>query len=67
MDVALVKLPPLILDWLGPDYITRDELELRDYDVPCYPYTYVSIALSDRKRYFDTFFRHLINVSKRFG
>jgi len=26
-----------MLDWLGPDYITRDELSLRGYDVPCYP------------------------------
>ena len=38
MNVALARLPPLMLDWLGPDYITRDELELRGYDVPCYPY-----------------------------
>jgi hypothetical protein len=38
MDIELVKLPALMLDWLGPDYITRDELSLRGYDVPCYPY-----------------------------
>jgi len=37
MDIELVRLPPLMLDWLGPDYITRDELDLRGYDVPCYP------------------------------
>jgi len=37
MDIELVRLPPLMLDWLGPDYITRDELSLRGYDVPCYP------------------------------
>lgn len=36
-DIALARLPPLMLDWLGPDYITRDELALRGYDVPCYP------------------------------
>ena len=36
-DPALAKLPPLMLDWLGPDYITRDELELRGYDVPWLP------------------------------
>jgi hypothetical protein len=24
-------------DRLGPDYITRDELSLRGYDLPCYP------------------------------
>ena len=37
-DPALAKLPPLMLDWLGPDYITRDELELRGYDVPWLPF-----------------------------
>ena len=34
---ALPRLPPLMLDWLGPDYITRDELSLRGYHVPGYP------------------------------
>jgi hypothetical protein len=29
--------PPLVLDWLGPDYITKDELSQRGYDVLCYP------------------------------
>jgi transposase len=37
IDIELVRLPPLMLDWLGPDYITRDELDLRGYDVPCFP------------------------------
>jgi hypothetical protein len=37
MNLELVRLPPLMLDWLGPDYITRDELDLRGYDLPCYP------------------------------
>jgi transposase len=37
MNIELARLPPLMLDWLGPDYITRDELDLRGYDVPCYP------------------------------
>jgi len=37
MDLELVRLPPLMLDWLGPDYITRDELDIRGYDLPCYP------------------------------
>ena len=36
MDLELARLPPVMLDWLGPDYITRDELSLRGYDVPCY-------------------------------
>jgi hypothetical protein len=35
--IELARLPPLMLDRLGPDYITRDELSLRGYDVPCYP------------------------------
>jgi len=34
---ALARLPPLMLDWLGPDYITRDELSLKGYDVPWLP------------------------------
>jgi len=38
MNIELARLPPLMLDWLGPDYITRDELDLRGYDVPCYPF-----------------------------
>jgi transposase len=37
IDPAVAKLPPLMLDWLGPDYITKDELLQRGYDVPCYP------------------------------
>jgi transposase len=37
MTIELVRLPPLMLDWLGPDYVTRDELSLRGYDVPWYP------------------------------
>jgi len=38
MDIELARLPPLMLDWLGPDYITRDELSQRGYDVPWYPF-----------------------------
>jgi transposase len=37
IDPAVARLPPLMLDWLGPDYITKDELSQRGYDVPCYP------------------------------
>jgi len=37
MDIELVRLPPIMLDWASPDYITREELSLRGYDVPCYP------------------------------
>lgn len=29
IDSAVVRLPPLMLDWLGPDYMTRGELSLR--------------------------------------
>jgi transposase len=35
--IELVRLPPVMLDWLGPDYITREELALRGYNVPCLP------------------------------
>jgi hypothetical protein len=37
IDSAVARLPPLMLDWLGPDYITKEELSLEGYDVPCYP------------------------------
>ena len=37
MNIELVRLPPIMLDWVSPDYITRDELDLRGYDVPCFP------------------------------
>jgi transposase len=37
IDPAIAKLPPLMLDWLGPDYITKEELSLRGYVLPCYP------------------------------
>ena len=33
----LPRLPPLMLDWLAPDYMARDEIRLRGYDVPCHP------------------------------
>jgi transposase len=37
MNIAVAGLPPLMLDWLGPDYITRDELSQRGYHVPWFP------------------------------
>ena len=33
----LPRLPPLMLDWLAPDYIERDEIKQRGYDVPWHP------------------------------
>jgi len=45
MNLELVRLPPLMLDWLGPDYITRDELDLRGYDILCYPWSTFQICL----------------------
>ena len=38
MNLAIARLPPLMLDWLGPDYITKDELSQRGYDVPWFPF-----------------------------
>jgi transposase len=35
--IELVRLPPIMLDWIGPDYITREEVALRGYDVPWLP------------------------------
>lgn len=37
MTIELAKLQPLMLDWLGPDYITREEYALRGDDVPWLP------------------------------
>jgi transposase len=37
MTVELARLPPLMLDWLGPDYLTREEFALRGDDVPWLP------------------------------
>ena len=37
LNIELVRLPPIMLDWVGPDYMTRDELSLRGYDLSCYP------------------------------
>jgi transposase-like protein len=45
IDPAVAKLPPLMLDWLGPDYITKDELFQRGYDVPCYPLKFRNFTL----------------------
>ena len=36
-NIELVRLPPIMLEWVGPDYITREELAIRGYDLPCYP------------------------------
>jgi len=37
MNPELARLPPLMLDWLGPDYLTREEFALRGDDVPWLP------------------------------
>ena len=42
MNHAIARLPPLMLDWLGPDYITKDELSQRGYHVPWFPYNFGS-------------------------
>ena len=38
MSIELARLPPFMLDWLSPDYVTKEEMLLRGYDLPCYPY-----------------------------
>jgi len=43
-DPNLLGLPPLMLDWLAPDYITRDEIKQGGYDVPCHPYSLLGAA-----------------------
>ncbi len=37
--IELVRQPPVMLDRLGPDYITKEELLLRGYDVPWFPFS----------------------------
>ena len=37
LNIELARLPPIMLDWVSPGYITREELSLRGYDLPCYP------------------------------
>jgi hypothetical protein len=37
MTIELAKLPPLMLDWIGPDYMTKEQIALRGDHVPCYP------------------------------
>jgi transposase-like protein len=40
---AVVLLPPLMLDWLAPDYFERDEIRLGGYDVPWHPWRCVML------------------------
>jgi len=47
INPAIAKLPVLMLDWLGPDYATRDELLIRGYDLPCYPLSQICRATSN--------------------
>jgi hypothetical protein len=37
-DLALARLPPLMLDWLGADYATREELLIRGTIYPVIPF-----------------------------
>jgi len=38
IPIDLVRLPPLMLDWLGPDHITKEQFLLSGDDVPFLPY-----------------------------
>lgn len=40
----LVRLPPIMLEWLGPDYITREELAIRGYNVPWLPWVIIILG-----------------------
>jgi len=37
LSMPLVRLPPVMLDWLGPDYMAKEEYALRGYDLPWLP------------------------------
>ena len=38
MNLKLVRLPPLMLDWPGPDYPAREKMPLMGRNLPCYPF-----------------------------
>jgi transposase len=38
MNIKLVRLPPVMLDWVNPDYITKDQLAIRGYHLPWLPW-----------------------------
>jgi len=64
VNIELTRLPPLMLDWLGPDYITREELSLRGYDLPCYPYM-KHLTKKSKGRLFQVTFRKRSNGQLR--
>ena len=41
-DLALARLPPLMLDWLGADYASREELLIRGTIYPVIPFLVAS-------------------------
>ena len=38
IPLQLVRLPPVMVDWLGPDYMAKEEYALRGYDLPWLPF-----------------------------
>ena len=44
MKIDLVKLPPLMIDWIGPDYITKEEYAIRGDDLPWLPCFFASLG-----------------------
>jgi hypothetical protein len=63
MNHAIARLPPLMLDWLGPDYITKDELSQRGYHVPWFPYKVKVIGIRSSGEYIienDDYFQGIL-------
>jgi transposase len=37
VSMQLVRLQPIMLEWVGPDYITKEEFAIKGYDLPWLP------------------------------
>ena len=53
MNIELARLPPVMLDWLGPDYAVREDLSRRGYDVPWFPFNPHNRRSCRQIRYFS--------------
>ncbi len=54
IDPAIARLPPVMLDWLGPDYIAKEELSLggtMHLVIPITPYSVLRIVQKKQRQY----------------
>ena len=45
VSMQLVRLQPIMLEWVGPDYITKEEFAIKGYDLPWLPFSAIKIAV----------------------